>query len=163
MFFSCRSLTAITILLVLALMPGCGRKTALIPPQKFVPVAISDLRYVLDESGVSLEWTYPEKMENGDELQAVESFEILRAEILKEDYCEGCPVQFNRQVSVDGGPLPETGESRTTAYKDTDLQDGYRYLYKVRSLAGRWYASGDSNIISFICEPSPKGNLPVTE
>jgi hypothetical protein len=144
-------------------MPGCGRKTALIPPQKFVPVAISDLRYALDESGVSLEWTYPEKMENGDELQAVESFEILRAEILKEDYCEGCPVQFNRQVSVDGGPLPETGESRTTAYKDTDLQDGYRYLYKVRSLAGRWYSSGDSNIISFIWEPSPKANLPVTE
>ena len=163
MFFSCRSLTAAVILLALTLMPGCGRKTVLIPPQKLVPVAISDLHYFLDESGVSLEWTYPEKMENGDELQAVESFEILRAEILKEDYCEGCPVQFNRQVSVDGGPLPETGESRTTAYKDTDLQDGYRYLYKVRSLAGRWYASGDSNIISFIWEPSPKANLPVTE
>jgi hypothetical protein len=163
MVISCRSLTAVTIMLTLVLMSGCGRKTALIPPQKFVPVAISDLRYFFEESGVSLEWTFPEKMENGDKLPAIESFEVLRAEILQEDYCEGCPVQFNKQVSVEGGPLPVTGESKTAVYKETGLQDGYRYLYKVRSLAGRWYASGDSNIISFIWEPSPKGNLPVTE
>ena len=54
MIFSCRSFTVIIMLLVLTLMPGCGRKTDLIPPQKLVPVAISDLRYFLDETGVSL-------------------------------------------------------------------------------------------------------------
>ena len=158
MVISCRSFTAVTIMLTLVLMSGCGRKTALIPPQKFVPVAISDLRYFFDESGVSLEWTFPEKMENGDELPGIESFEVLRAEILQEDYCEGCPVQFNKQVSVEGGPLPVTGESKTAVYKETGLQDGYRYLYKVRSRAGLWYSSGDSNIISFIWNPSPKEN-----
>ena len=156
MFFSCRSLTTITILLALILMPGCGRKTALIPPQKLVPVAISDLRYFLDESGVSLEWTYPAKMENGDELQAIESFEVLRAEIPEEEYCEGCPVRFEKQVLVDGGPLPATGESRTAAYKEADLQNGYRYLYKVRSRAGWWYPSSDSNIVLFTWRSPPK-------
>ena len=149
MFFSCRILTAITILLALTLMSGCGRKTALIPPQKMVPVAISDLRYFLDENGVSLEWTYPVKMENGDELLAIENFEVLRAEIPEEEYCEGCPVRFEKQVLVDGGPLPAKGESRTATYNEADLRDGYRYLYKVRSRAGWWYPSSDSNLVSF--------------
>jgi len=149
MFFSCRSLTAITILLALTLMPGCGRKTALIAPQKLVPVAISDLRYFLDENGVSLEWTYPVKMENGDELRVIENFEVLRAAIPEEEYCEGCPVRFGKQVLVDGGPLPVKGESRTATYNEVDLRDGYRYLYKVRSRSAGLYSSGDSNLISF--------------
>ena len=106
MLFSCRSFTVIIMLLVLTLMPGCGRKTNLIPPQKLVPVAIRDLRYFLDETGASLKWTYPVKMENGDLLSAIESFEILRAEIPEEDYCEGCPVRFEKHVVIDGGPLP---------------------------------------------------------
>ncbi len=149
MFFSCRILTAITILLALTLRLGCGRKTALIPPQKMVPVAISDLRYFLDENGVSLEWTYPVKMENGDELLVIENFEVFRAEIPEEEYCEGCPVRFGKQVLVDGGVLPAKGESRTATYNEADLQDGYRYLYKVRSRAGWWYPSCDSNLVSF--------------
>ena len=156
MFFSCRNLTAVIILLALTLMPGCGRKTALIPPQKLVPVAISDLRYFLDESGLSLKWTYPAEMENGDELLAIESFEVLQAKILEEEYCKGCPVRFAKQVSVDGGLLPATGESRTATYEETDLQYGYRYLYKVRSRTGWWYPSSDSNIVSFTWSIPPK-------
>ena len=156
MFFSCRNLAAVIILLALTLMPGCGRKTALIVPQKLVPVAISDLRYFLDESGVSLKWTYPAKMENGDQLLAIESFEVLQAKILEEEYCKGCPVRFAKQVSVDGGVLPATGESRTATYEETDLQYGYRYLYKVRSRAGWWYPSSDSNMVSFTWSTPPK-------
>ena len=163
MFFCCRSLTAITMLLALTLLPGCGRKTALVPPQKLVPVAISDLHYFLDESGVSLKWTYPVKMENGDELLAIESFEVLRAEIPEEEYCEGCPVRFEKQVLIDGGPLPVSGESRTAVYKEADLRDGYRYQYKVRSRAGRWYPSNDSNIISFTWRSPPKESLRIME
>ena len=76
-----RNLAALTVLLLIVLLPGCGRKTALVPPRKLVPVAISDLRYTLDEKGVTLKWSYPAKMENGDDLQTVESFEVLRAPI----------------------------------------------------------------------------------
>jgi hypothetical protein len=163
MLFSCRSLTVFTLLLVLALMPGCGKKLALIPPQELVPVAINDLRYSLDESGVSLKWTYPDEMESGDELQAIESFEVLRAEIPEEEYCEGCPVRFEKQVLIDGGSLPVSGESRTAVYKEADLRDGYRYQYKVRSRAGRWYPSNDSNIISFTWRSPPNESLRTME
>jgi hypothetical protein len=159
MFTSCRSLTAIAIILALTLMPGCGRKTDLVPPQKLVPVAISDLSYSLDENGVTLKWTYPVKMENGDELLAIEGFEVLWAEIAEEEYCKGCPVQFARLDLVSGGNLPATGESRTATYQETDLRDGFRYLFKVRSQAGWWYPSSDSNIVSFSWGSSP--NIPL--
>jgi hypothetical protein len=150
MLFRCRSFTVITILLALALLiPGCGRKTALIAPQKMAPVAISDLRYFLGENGVRLEWTYPAKVENGDELSAIENFEVLRAEIPEKEYCEGCPVRFDKQALVEAGVLPAKGEERTATYKEVDLREGFRYLYKVRSRAAGLYPSSDSNVISF--------------
>ncbi|MFC1837170.1 fibronectin type III domain-containing protein [Thermodesulfobacteriota bacterium] len=156
MFSACRNLTVITVLLVVALMPGCGRKTPLVPPQKLVPVAINDLRYSLDENGVSLQWSYPVRMENGDVLTSIESFEVLRAEILHDEYCEGCPVRFDKQVLIEGGPLPATGESRKATYRDAGLRDGYRYLYKVRSRGDWWFPSNDSNIVSFLWSSPPK-------
>jgi hypothetical protein len=155
MFFDGRNLTVITVLLFVALIPGCGRKTALIPPQDLVPVAVSDLRYSIDETGVSLHWSYPAVMENGDSLSGIESFEILGAEIIDNEYCEGCPVRFDKQIEIDGGSLPATGESRTATYTDTGLREGYRYLYKVRSRGGRWFTSKDSNIVSFVWKALP--------
>ncbi len=91
---SYRSFTAVTVIVLITLLSGCGRKTALVAPQKLVPVRINDLQYVLDENGVTLKWSYPTKMENGDELQAIESFEIYRGAIPEEEFCQGCPVQL---------------------------------------------------------------------
>ncbi|MBW2467349.1 MAG: hypothetical protein JRF02_08615, partial [Deltaproteobacteria bacterium] len=113
MLSNCRSLTAAIVFLILTLISGCGKKAPLVPPQMLVPVAISDLHYILDENGVTLHWTYPEKMENGAELTAIESFEVFRAEVRAEEYCDGCPIRFDRLAEVDGGLLPTSGERRT--------------------------------------------------
>ena len=153
---SCRSITAVSFLLFIMLLSGCGRKTALVPPQKLVPVSVKDLRYVLDENGVTLKWSYPTKMENGDELQAIESFEIYRALIPAEDFCQECPVQYEDPVEIDGGRLPPSGVARSGIYADAYLQSGYRYFYKVRSRAGWWYPSADSNVVSFARTVPPK-------
>lgn len=149
-------LTAVTVILLLAFLPACGRKTSLIPPQKLIPVAITDLRYVLHETGVTLKWSYPTKMENGDELQSIESFEVYRAAIPEEKYCEGCPVQYEEPVEINGGKLPPAGGSMTAVYTEGYLQSGFRYLYKVRSRAGWWYPSSDSNVVTFVWNIPPK-------
>ena len=41
---------------------GCGYKNDPVPPASVVPKAIEDLRYSIDESGVSLTWSYPESI-----------------------------------------------------------------------------------------------------
>ena len=156
MLLGCRSFTVVTVLLFIALLPGCGRKTALIPPQKLVPLAINDLRYFLDENGVTLKWSYPSAMENGDELQGIESFEVQRAVISEAEYCDGCPVQYEEPLEIEGGSLPESGETRTAVFTDAYPQNGKRYFYKVRSRAGWWYPSRDSNIVFFVWRQPPE-------
>jgi len=153
---SYRRITALTALLLILLLSGCGKKTALIPPQKLVPVIINDLRYILDESGVTLKWSYPTKMENGDELGVIETFQIYRAAVPESEFCQGCPVQFEEPVEIDGGRLPASGDIRTASYSEGYLQNGYHYLYKVRSRAGWWYPSSDSNIVSFVWSVPPR-------
>jgi hypothetical protein len=150
-----RSSTTVIGLILMILLVGCGKKTHLVPPQKLVPVRITDLRYSLDDTGVTLKWSYPTKMENGDPLQAIESFEVYRATIPVEEYCQGCPVDFGDPLEIDGGRLPGSGEARIAVYSETNLQKGYRYFYKVRSRAGWWYPSGDSNTVTFVWEMVP--------
>ena len=150
-----RSIAAVSVILFITLLSGCGRKTALVPPQRLVPESIKDLRYVLDEKGVTLRWSYPVKMENGDPLHAIDSFEVQRAAIPGEDFCQGCPVQYDETVEIDGGQLPSTGEVRTASYSEGYLQDGYHYFYKVSSRAGWWYPSEDSNVVSFVWRIPP--------
>jgi len=155
MLFHCRSLVVICLVLTVTFIAGCGRKADLVPPQKLVPVAVNDLQYNLEGNRVSLSWTYPAKMENGEELRAIEVFEVLRAEVPEEDYCEGCPVRFDKQALIDGGPLPAAGGTGRAIYEDSGLKAGYRYLYKVRSRAGWWYFSNDSNVVTFVWRPPP--------
>ena len=156
MFGSCRNLSAVCLGLLVLAMVGCGRKTDLVLPQSLVPVAIKDLRYSLDENGVTLQWSYPYKMETGDELTEIDSFEIFRAAMPDNDYCDGCPVRFDRPIIIDGDILPDSGRKKTARYTEGNLQVGYRYIYKVRSRAKWWYPSRDSNRVSFIWMAAPQ-------
>ena len=154
--FPCSRIAVLVLLSLLALLPCCGRKTALTPPQDLVPVAINDLRYRLDENGATLTWTYPAQLKNGDDLFFIESFEVLRAAIPEERFCKGCPVEFEEPVEITGGSLPASGKTRMAEYTEVHLQNGYRYIFKVRSRADGRYRSSDSNLISFSWSPPPK-------
>jgi len=146
----------VTVFLFIFLLIACGHKTALVSPQKVVPEKINDLRYTFDEKGITLQWSYPTKMENGDPLQTVESFEVYRAGIPAEEFCQGCPVQFEEPVEIGGERYGKSREVGTASYTDTSLKKGYRYLYKVRFRSGRSYLSGDSNIVSFVWTAAPE-------
>jgi hypothetical protein len=156
MLGNCRSFSAVGLALLVFVMAGCGRKTDLVLPQSLVPVAIKDLRYFLDEKGVTLRWSYPYKMETGDELTEIDSFEVIRAAIPGDEYCEGCPIRFDKPIIIDGGVLPESGRKKTARYTEGNLRVGYRYIFKVRSRAKWWYPSRDSNNVSFIWMVPPQ-------
>ena len=47
-------------------MAGCGYKTDPVLPRKWFHEPIDDLSYSVDETGVTLSWTYPEKTVNGE-------------------------------------------------------------------------------------------------
>lgn len=138
------------------LLSGCGYKTMPVPPAEIVPASITDLRYELNDKGVDLYWSYPAKTVRGEDLTDVSSFDLYRAVVPADSYCDTCPIPFGEQpISIAGGAV--TGDSsREATYTSTLLRPGHLYFFKVRSKSGWWAESGDSNIVSFMWDMPPK-------
>lgn len=141
--------TCLILAIFLLILTGCGRKTPPLPPQAVVPMAIDDLRYRLDEKGVELSWSYPQRTRQGDQLDSIAEFEIYRAVIPVEDYCPDCPLPFAPPRLVPGGKIPLGVSKRTATFRDSLLRPDHLYFYKIRAKGGWYYSSPDSNVISF--------------
>ncbi|MDJ0624566.1 MAG: hypothetical protein QNJ17_16500, partial [Desulfocapsaceae bacterium] len=134
---------------VLVSLAGCGYKTDPVPPQSVVPEAINDLRYILDEKGARLTWSYPLETIEGQGLTAIDSFELFRAEMPLKDFCSTCPIPFGDPIRIEGEEIPKD-ERKTEEYVSGLLRSGNKYFFKVRSRTSWWAASGDSNVVSFV-------------
>ena len=147
-------LVAFYALLLSTVLGGCGYKTIPVPPQEIVPTAITDLRYELDEKGVTLAWTYPGKTIKGDDLTDLTEFLLYRAVVPADAYCDTCPIPFGEPVKVPGGAVV-ADTPRSATYKATLLRPDHLFFFKVRSRSGWWAESGDSNIVSFMWNIPP--------
>ncbi len=128
---------------------GCGFKDDPAAPQTVVPRPVTDLRYQLSEKGVTLYWTYPVETVTGNELADVSGFIMYRAVVPVDDYCETCPIPFGSPINLPGGVLPSKGK-KTASYQSSLLRPGNLYFFKVKSKAGWWAESEDSNIVKFL-------------
>lgn len=147
-------LAALPAALLLIPMAGCGYKTDPVPPQNVVPKAINDLRYSLDEKGARLTWSYPLETIAGENLTAIDSFELYRAEMPLKDFCSTCPIPFGEPIVLDGEEIPKD-ERKTKEYVSGLLRSGNKYFFKVRSRTSWWAASGYSNVVSFVYHTPP--------
>ncbi|WP_028579458.1 fibronectin type III domain-containing protein [Desulfogranum japonicum] len=131
------------------LLVSCGYKDKPVAPQTVVPKPVTDLRYQLSEKGVSLYWSYPIETVTGDDITDIAEFELYRAVVPVDSYCENCPIPFGPAIKLDGGALPNEGK-KTASYQATLLRPGNLYFFKVRSKTGWWAESADSNIVQFL-------------
>jgi len=129
---------------------GCGYKNDPIPPENIVPVAIDDLRYTIDESGVRLTWSYPVKTIKGSDIVDIASFDIYRAVVPLASYCDTCPIPFGEPIEIPGGATSESGKRKNAEYRTSLLRSGHKYFFKVRSRTSWWADSANSNIVSFV-------------
>ena len=140
--------------IVLLVLGGCGYKDAPVPPLHVLPVAINDLRVDLDEKGATLSWTFPKKTMTGDSVEEISEFQVYRAEEPVDGYCPTCPVPYAAWMTVPGGLLA-SDEDRTATCEVRGLRPGYLYFFKVRSKAGLWIESQDSNEVRFFWQTPP--------
>ena len=152
MKIKCLARLAGVLFLGTALLPagGCGYKNAPVPPTSVVPVAIDDLRHTINDKGVQLTWSYPVKTIKGSVLEEVSSFELYRAEVALEDYCDSCPIPFAEPMGLNGGSSLDGQTRRKAVYDSSLLRSGHKYFFKVRSRTSWWADSNDSNIVSFV-------------
>lgn len=128
-------------------LSGCGKKTRPVPPDTVMPAPITDLSYYLDEKGVELTWSYPQSTVQGDRLPyRIEKFELLRAVIPVKDYCPDCPIPFGPSIEI----TAESSDKGKVSYEETLLRPNHRYVYRVRSKAGWFVSSADSNTVSVV-------------
>jgi fibronectin type 3 domain-containing protein len=135
---------------------GCGYKTLPVPPESIVPKAIEDLRYSVDEKGITLTWSYPAQTIKGTDLTDIASFELYRAVVSLDSYCPTCPIPFGEPIVVPGGMMGKDGR-RKGSYESALLRSGEKYFFKVRSRTSWWAASADSNIVTFVWHMPAKG------
>ena len=147
-------MTALCALLVAMFVSGCGFKTMPVPPQEIVPATITDLRYELDERGVTLSWTYPNRTVRGEELSDINAFDLYRAVVPADSYCETCPIPFGESIQVPGGVVPGN-KPKSASYTSTLLRPGHIFFFMVRSRSGWWAESEDSNVVSFLWNIPP--------
>lgn len=145
---------ALITFVILVNLGGCGYKDRPVPPYQLMPMPITDLGYQLDEKGATLQWSYPSKTVNNDAVTDVVRFDLYRADVPADSYCNTCPIPFVEPISLPGGVLPPGG-NKTEIYQVTALQPGHLYFFKVRSKIGWWITSKDSNIVSFLWQTPP--------
>ncbi len=146
---------AIILMAVVVSLSACGFKTDPVAPQNVVPRPIDDLSYTIDETGVTLNWTYPEKSVNGDELTEIYSFDVYRAVVPIADLCDTCPIPFSEPTEIPGGVTADAGKRKVGEYKTSLLRPDHKYFYKMTSRISWWAASSDSNIVSFVWQIPP--------
>lgn len=144
-------------------LTGCGFKTDPVPPGNVVPKPVDDLRYSLDETGVTLNWTYPDETVQGDDLSEISTFDVYRAVVPLNDLCDSCPIPFSEPTQIPGGETGESGKRKVGEYNTSLLRADHKYFFKIRARNSWWASSADSNIVSFIFQipPSVPGGFSV--
>ena len=116
---------------LIAMLPACGRKGALIIPGTVLPQPVTNLKAEPHGDTIILSWTMPAKNTKGDPLTDLAGFDVLRA--MDEESGEGCKCKLEKVAFIDLEFPKEaevSGKRIVWADKGGALF-GRKYLYKV--------------------------------
>jgi len=123
--------------LALALLAGCGKKGALIPPEALVPATVQDLRVQQQGADFRITWQAPTKEQGGRPLRDLAGFRLQRRDVLPDGSdCAACPDAWQLLTAVDLDLPGETRQSGSTfIYLDRALSPGNTSQYKLLALS----------------------------
>ena len=138
--------------LSLSLLPGCGKKGALVPAwtrqRVFPPVRVLDLTAQVRRGRVWLGWTEPTKNTDGSVPVRLERYVIdYNVLPIEEEYCLTCPQSFARSLELDpsapGEALFQAGRVEVPV---EDFSPASKYIFRVWALSPEDESGGDSNL-----------------
>lgn len=153
-----KEMKRIVFLIVTIVIPiftlSCGVKAPPIPPEFMVPERIDDLQVQMEDGGVLLKWTIPEKNIDGSDLLDLKGFKVFRKDIPDEEIdCPPCSGEFEEfydfTIIVPGRAVIVDDK---VYLKDFSLSPNITYVYMVLTYNARGYLSDFSNIVEVYFE-----------
>ncbi|MEO8605105.1 MAG: hypothetical protein ABI629_21235 [bacterium] len=122
---------------LISLLPACGRKTPVRPPEAVAPATITGLTVANGVGGITLSWRRPTQSADGAMLFDLDEFVIERA-------TPGGEFEFLANVPVvDRNKLRQQKRFR---YTDAGVTIGEAYRYRVRAITTDGFTSLPSNV-----------------
>lgn len=121
-------------------LPGCGVKSAPIPPEYARPERILDLRAEADAGGIKLTWSRPTRYVGGHSMRDLSAFVIKRAD------GDG---PMTALVKIPVADQERFRLEEEFSYLDGEARMGNRYRYTVTAEAAGSYHGDPSNEVEF--------------
>jgi multidrug efflux pump subunit AcrA (membrane-fusion protein) len=139
------------VLLVSLLVSACGRYASPVPPEAMAPGAVVDLQVKAQNDGLELSWKSPRNDVRGQELKSLDGYRVYKALVAEGQEAKADQLQFSllrtlsdtsvstlenkkKELRAAGKPSRKASIDAALmqfALKDSELQSGSRYLYKV--------------------------------
>jgi hypothetical protein len=132
----------ITMLLLIAIFQGCGKKGDPIPDKVLLPKAISNLEAKHGQGGIILRWSL-------EEHEVLAGFRITRSEGgTASGSCPACPGEYTliADLSLEDPKLTREGKG-AFSYIDATVEPGRIYSYRVVVCNASGGCSEASNIV----------------
>ena len=145
-------LVLLSVAISVSLLPGCGKKTIVRPPELVAPEAINDLALETKGQSIVLQWGRTEETVGGDALNNLGEFVILRA---AQD-TQGQSGDFTRLASLPVTDRERFRKNKKFSYTDEQLTVGTLYRYRVVAVTTDGYQGGASNTVELVWKGSTK-------
>ena len=137
---------------VLLLIAACGHKTDIRPPALVAPGAIGDLALAMEDRGIILKWSRPQRYADGSEMDDLGAFVVLRA---KRDGIDAQP--FTRIALVPVEDRDRFQQEKKFSYTDAPLTAGTLYRYRVQAVTLDGYLGNTSNTVELLWQEKAGG------
>jgi len=137
------------IIILVFLLPGCGKKGPPVPPRQEPVPAVSDLKYGIDDNILTLTWTIPKEKEKAK--SAPDGFIVYRSKRpISDSDCKNCQKLFQKVSDIPADiTIDASGyENKNIEYRE-EIAKGFVYTYKVVLYTKSGAQSRDSNYINF--------------
>ena len=129
----------------LLLLSACGHKTDIRPPSLVAPEAIGDLALTVEDHGITLEWSRPQRYADGGEMDDLGGFVVLRAQ-----RDEAIVQPFTRRALIPVEDRDRFQQEKKFNYTDEPLTAGTLYRYRVLAVTLDGYLGSVSNTVELV-------------
>ena len=133
------------------LLPACGRKTDVRPPELVGPEPVNDLTLEVTDQAIQLHWGRPQKYVDGSDMDDLGGFVVLRST----QNGQGKEGAFARIASLPVEDRDRFRKAKKFSYTDEQLTAGTLYRYRVEAFTLDGYYSSPSNTVELVWQSGP--------